>query len=68
MNLHDNSLLMRRSNMTAPVAAPTDAPLETELTVDSRELLAGRNELKIVHAGAVYRLKVTGAGKLLLTK
>jgi hemin uptake protein HemP len=59
---------MRRSNLTAPVAAPADTPPDAELTVDSRELLAGRTELKIVHAGSIYRLKVTGAGKLLLTK
>lgn len=59
---------MRRSNSTAPVAAPADTPPDTELTVDSREILAGRSEVKIVHAGSIYRLKVTGAGKLLLTK
>ena len=59
---------MRRSNLPAPVAVPADTPPDAELTVDSRELLAGRTEVKIVHAGSVYRLKVTGAGKLLLTK
>jgi len=59
---------MRRSNSTAPVAAPADTPPDAEISVDSRELLAGRTEVKIVHAGAIYRLKVTGAGKLLLTK
>ncbi len=59
---------MRRSNLTAPVAAPADTPPDAELTVDSRDLLAGRTEVKIVHAGSIYRLKVTGAGKLLLTK
>ncbi len=59
---------MRRSNTTAPVAAPANPPPDAEISVDSRELLAGRTEVKIVHAGAIYRLKVTGAGKLLLTK
>jgi hemin uptake protein HemP len=59
---------MRRSNSTAPVAVPADTPPAAEISVDSRELLAGRTEVKIVHAGSIYRLKVTGAGKLLLTK
>ncbi len=40
----------------------------SETPIDSGELLAGKTELAIAHRGAVYRLKITGTGKLLLTK
>lgn len=35
---------------------------------DSRELFAGRTEICIAHEDAVYRLRITRAGKLILTK
>lgn len=35
--------------------------------VSSRELLAGDQEIIIVHAGREYRLRVTSNGKLILT-
>ncbi len=34
----------------------------------SRTLLAGRQEIEIDHDGAVYRLRQTSLGKLILTK
>ena len=36
--------------------------------VTSDELLAGRNELAILHEGEEYRLRKTSKGKLILTK
>lgn len=39
-----------------------------ETPIDSGELLAGKTELAIAHRGALYRLRITGTGKLLLTK
>jgi hemin uptake protein HemP len=36
--------------------------------VRSEVLLQGGRELEIEHAGAVYRLRVTSLGKLILTK
>ncbi|MCG6857449.1 MAG: hemin uptake protein HemP [Salaquimonas sp.] len=33
---------------------------------ESRALFAGTNEVGIVHEGALYRLKTTGQGKLVL--
>lgn len=36
--------------------------------VSSRQLFAGARELRIEHAGEVYLLRLTGSGKLLLTK
>jgi hemin uptake protein HemP len=35
---------------------------------DSSELFAGRTEICIAHQDAVYRLRITRAGKLILTK
>jgi hemin uptake protein HemP len=35
---------------------------------DSRELFDGRTEICIAHEDAVYRLRITRAGKLILTK
>lgn len=34
----------------------------------SAQLLAGASELEIVHGDALYRLRVTALGKLILTK
>lgn len=48
----------------APSAGPADGPQP----VSSRELLGGGRELLIAHNGSVYRLRVTGNGKLILTK
>lgn len=36
--------------------------------LDTRELFAGRSEIKIAHDNAVYRLRITRAGKLILNK
>lgn len=36
--------------------------------VSSAELLRGTNELLIEHHGALYRLRLTSLGKLILTK
>lgn len=37
-------------------------------TLESRELFAGRTEIGIEHEGALYRLKITRQGKLILNK
>jgi len=34
----------------------------------SNELFLGADEVRIAHRGAIYRLKVTSLGKLILTK
>lgn len=36
--------------------------------ITSEQLLAGGRELIITHADSVYRLKLTGSNKLILTK
>ena len=52
---------------------PSDAnkkakPSPQRLVFQSSELLQGRREVWIEHAGEMYRLRVTSAGKLYLTK
>ena len=42
-------------------------PKET-VDLDTRELFAGRSEIKIAHDNTVYRLRITRAGKLILNK
>lgn len=37
-------------------------------SIDSRDLLKGARHVVIVHRGQEYRLQVTNAGKLILTK
>jgi len=38
------------------------------LTVDSATLFAGRDEIRLMHRGEEYRLRITKQGKLILTK
>lgn len=55
---------------------PQDAPITPEQAlaglnakvVDSNELMDGSNEILISHKGAVYRLRETRSGKLILQK
>ncbi|MGH6883733.1 hemin uptake protein HemP [Hypericibacter sp.] len=42
--------------------------MDTPSGVSSRDLLRGRQELLIHHGEEVYRLRLTGRGKLILTK
>ena len=42
--------------------------VSTAVPVRLTELLRGRTELLIEHAGAIYRLRLTRNGKLILTK
>ncbi|MGB1110274.1 MAG: hemin uptake protein HemP [Gammaproteobacteria bacterium] len=50
----------------AETAQPTPAGRTPRIT--SSELLRGAKELIIEHAGEQYRLRLTRAGKLILTK
>lgn len=62
---------------TAPLKpAPADAPpaaaaarrAPEPVRIDSARLFAGAVEVQIEHFGAVYRLRQTALGKLILTK
>lgn len=50
-----------------PVAAATRRASEP-VRIDSAQLFAGAVEVQIEHFGAVYRLRQTALGKLILTK
>lgn len=51
-------------------AAPRPAPatLPPQPVLRSEQLFGGAQEVLIEHRGAVYRLKLTSLGKLILTK
>lgn len=59
----------RRSAPQAPVM--TTIPRTTERAdvprLALRELLRDHHEIEIVHAGRIYRLRLTASGKLILT-
>jgi hemin uptake protein HemP len=62
----------------APPPTPVDRPtvhatqpvgqVATEQRISSRQLLGNAKEVLIEHHGAVYRLRETSLGKLILTK
>ena len=53
---------------TLPTNGSTPAPAGFAVRVSSVQLFAGALEVQIDHRGAVYRLKQTSLGKLILTK
>ena len=57
--------------MSAPPPAsppPAPAPRTPQPVLRSEQLFAGAQEVLIEHRGALYRLKLTALGKLILTK
>ncbi|AWK85392.1 hemin uptake protein HemP [Azospirillum thermophilum] len=56
--------------IAAPPPAPTPLPpsAAAPAIVDAAQLLSGAGEILIRHAGQHYRLRVTRANKLILTK
>lgn len=49
-------------------AVPTSSHSPSPRLFDSRQLFAGATEIVISHDGAIYRLKITRQGKLILNK
>lgn len=49
-------------------ATPRTAPARHPELRTSEELLQGSREMWIEHRGEIYRLRLTGSGKLYLTK
>ena len=48
---------------------PASTPIvKTQRIVESRDLFRGENEILIAHDGAIYRMKITRQGKLILNK
>lgn len=58
--------------MSNPAPAPEEDPPqpapEMKRIIDAKELFAGAREVWILHGDAQYRLRITAAGKLILTK
>ena len=52
----------------APIADEASVPARAAVRIASTELFRGRREIVIVHRGQEYRLHITKADKLILTK
>jgi hemin uptake protein HemP len=50
------------------IEMPPAPPLMAARTLDSRKLFNGEQEIRIVHEGQEYRLRMTRNSKLILTK
>ncbi|MBD9648202.1 hemin uptake protein HemP [Ensifer sp. KUDG1] len=53
------------------LARPSELPVLTgraQRIIESRELFGTENEILISHDGAIYRMKITRQGKLILNK
>ena len=57
------------SPLDLPTASSAAAPLKPATRrIRSQDLLQGRREIEIDHDGALYRLRETSRGKLIMTK
>ncbi len=59
-----------RPSAPPPRAAetPANAAVAAPVAIDTANLFAGRDEIRLLHRGQEYRLRVTRQGKLILTK
>jgi hemin uptake protein HemP len=55
------------NNPARPIDPPTQAT-RAQRMIESRELFGSENEILISHDGAIYRMKITRQGKLILNK
>jgi hemin uptake protein HemP len=62
----ERSASLHRSSPLGSLDAKAAVPERP--TFESSELLQGRSEALIEHRGEMYRLRLTGSGKLYLTK
>jgi hemin uptake protein HemP len=67
LTMHAESQASLAQGTAAVAAADPRGTLET-VRISSDALFAGATEVQIAHHGAVYRLKQTALGKLILTK
>ncbi len=56
------------SESIKPTQQPADCRRERERVIDAANLFDGASEVRLVHRGQEYRLRITKAGKLILTK
>jgi hemin uptake protein HemP len=52
----------------ARLSQPAVSVPRAQRVVESRDLFRGENEILISHDGAIYRMKITRQGKLILNK
>lgn len=64
----ESNIMPNLDNAPLGVAPVPPSGEQRPLVVASEELLQGRRELWIEHRGELYRLRVTSAGKLYMTK
>jgi hemin uptake protein HemP len=57
----------REGQNRAPAAEGVAKPVPP-ITVEAARLFHGRDEVRLLHRGQEYRLRVTKQGKLILTK
>ncbi|MFU0503334.1 hemin uptake protein HemP [Pseudaminobacter sp. NGMCC 1.201702] len=69
MNSHTHrDFRVRAARPLNAVEKPYEAARLSVRTVSSTSLFAGGREIAIDHGGALYRLKITRQGKLILNK
>lgn len=68
MNSHNPSDFRYRRASHNQIQEHTSTPRLSVRTVSSDQLFRGDHEIGIDHAGALYRLKITRQGKLILNK
>ena len=63
------AIMDKQTEAAASRVAQSDCPISRRgiRCIEARELFAGERELRILHAGREYRLRVTQSGKLILT-
>lgn len=64
----ETAITRTRRDTTRSLPDAQTPPGETRLVWRLEDLLKGREELRIEHQGQLYRLRLTPAGKLILTK
>lgn len=52
----------------SPPRHPAERPASGPPVYRTEDLFSGASEIRLTHAGAEYRLKITRAGKLILNK
>ncbi len=68
MNKHTPPELRFNHRESTPVELQRAYVREPARTLTSESLFLGTHEIGIAHAGALYRLKITRQGKLILNK
>ena len=63
-----NEAARQVERLDGPSTGTRPGAASTPVTLDSSTLFAGGDEVRLVHRGQEYRLRITRQGKLILTK